>query len=189
MSQMPNWGKGMLFLSSFSPLYIVVAFKSYDVEYSLFGYPVPSLQLGGFSLSFLAVACILLLVVSLLFLGFVLRITRSEEGQLETAEVCENRNDLVAEYLTVYIFPLAVLNYSDLADIAIFATLFVAIGAIQIRSTRLYINPVLAASGFTIYKARIKGEDRLILSKEKLKRSDALVKSTELSNGVYVTTT
>lgn len=189
MNQMPNWGKGMLFLSSFSPLYIVVAFKSYDVEYKLFGHPIPSKEVGGLSLSFSAVACILLLIVSLLFLGFILRITQSEEGQLETAEECTNRNDLVAEYLTVYIFPLAVLNYSDLADIAIFTALFVAIGAIQIRSSRLYINPVLTAFGFTVYEARINGEERLILSKEKLSRSDASMKTTELSNGVYVTTT
>lgn len=165
-----------------------MALKAYDEEYALFGHSIPEVNISNVSISFFAVLSTFLLIVSVTFLIFIIYATRTREGQLETAEDCENRNDLVAEYLTIYIFPLAVLNYSSLPEVSMFLALFVAIGAIQIRSSRLYINPILTLFGFSVYQAKINGEQRLILSKEKLARSDTSVKTTELSNGVYVTT-
>jgi hypothetical protein len=50
---------------------------------------------------------------------------------------------MFTEYLLVYIFPLIVFEFSNIYDVAAFFVLFLTVAAIVIRSTRLFVNPVL----------------------------------------------
>ncbi len=94
---------------------------------------------------------------------------------------------MVTEYLIVYIFPFIVFDYTDPFNIGAFLILFLAIGAVQVRSNKLYANPVLAFFRYNIYKVEDDNGKRLILTKQTLKDEIVSLKTVELSTGVYVT--
>lgn len=188
MSNIPGWGKSLLFASSYAPLYLVIAFQTQKVSYDIFGISTPVYHVAGVQLSLTAIASILLSIISVVFLLALIYLNRDDEGELLELEHYENRGDLVSEYVIVYIFPFVVLDYSELSNILSFLVLFLTVGALQVRSNRLHINPVLAALRYEVYKVRVDGEELLLLSKEHLEGEEVSVKTTAISEDVCLST-
>lgn len=187
MGNVKEWARWILFFSSYAPLYLVIALRGHDAEFSAFGIEFGQYQLGGVELSALSIAAIVFTVFSVGFLLFVLRLKRSRGGVREDIESYENRTEMVTEYLLVYIFPFIVFDYTDPFNLAAFLLLFLAIGAVQVRSNRLYVNPVLAFLRYNIYQVEDDNGKRLILTKRTLTDETASLRTVELSTGVYVT--
>ncbi|WP_312910166.1 hypothetical protein [Natronosalvus caseinilyticus] len=187
MGNVKEWARWILFFSSYAPLYLVVALRGHEAKFSTFGIEFGLHELGGVEVSALSIGAILFTIFSVGFLLLVLHLKRSRGGVREDVENYENQTEMVTEYLIVYIFPFIVFDYTDPFNIGAFLILFLAIGAVQVRSNKLYANPVLAFFRYNIYKVEDDNGKRLILTKQTLKDEIVSLKTVELSTGVYVT--
>lgn len=177
----------MLFLSSYSPLYAIVALRAHSAEYSVFGYSIPTFRVFGLALSSISLGAILLMGLSVGFLWFMLQSRRTRQGQQSNIEQYHNRSDMFTEYLLVYVFPFIVFDFADLYDLAAFFILFLTVAAIVIRSNRLYINPVLVAFRYHVYEVETPHDRRLLLTKRPLD-GDSTINTAKISNDVYIST-
>ena len=187
MGRIPSWGKVVLFLSSYSPLYAIVALRAHSAEYTVFGYSIPTFELGGFTLSSISIGAILLIGLSVGFLWFMLHSRRTRQGQQASIKQYHNRSDMFTEYLLVYVFPFIVFDFADLYDLAAFFILFLTVAAIVIQSNRLYINPVLVAFRYHVYEVETPHDRRLLLTKKSLDGCST-INTARISNDVYITT-
>lgn len=189
MSHVPSWGKVVLFLSSYSPLYVIVALRAHDAEYVIFQYEVPVYELLGLQLSSLSIIFLLLTVVSVAFLRAMLWTRRTRQGQQDSIQQYRNRSDMFTEYLLVYVFPFVVFDFADLFDVAAFGVLFLTVAAIVIRSNRLYINPVLVFFRYRVYEVETPHDRHLLLTQQALDGvGDVTVNTAKISGDVYIVT-
>lgn len=178
MADFRPWVKFALFLSSYIPLWLAMALKTGDITLIFRGVAVPVLSL------------VFLLIV--LLSGLVLReafsLRKQKEPKFQDIESYKSRHDLLTSYLIAYIFPFVGLNYSQPTNWLIFGIFFVTLAAIQIRSTQLHVNPVLAVLGYRIYEIEDGGKGtNMLVTKRDVDLDDDPVKTVELSNRVYLT--
>jgi hypothetical protein len=188
MGRVPSWAKIVLFLSSYSPLYLIVALRAHGAKHIVFGYQLEPVGFGFFELSYLSIGALILNIVSVAFLGLMIRMNRTRQGQLSEIEQYRNRSDMFTEYLLVYIFPFIVFEFSSVFDVAAFLVLFITVAAIVIRSNRLFINPVLVAFRYRVYEVETEHDRRILLTKNRLDGNDVTVNTAKISNDVYITT-
>lgn len=188
MGRIPSWAKLVLFLSSYSPLYIIIALRAHNTEISILGVQLEPLSLGPIELSYLSLASLLVTVVSVAFLTVMIRMNRTRQGQMSEIEHYRNRSDMFTEYLLVYIFPFIVFEFSNMFDVAAFLVLFATVAAIVIRSNRLFVNPVLIAFRYRVYEVETEHDRRILLTKEPLDGNNITINTARISSDVYITT-
>lgn len=188
MERIPSWAKIVLFLSSYSPLYVIVALRAHDAKHSIWGYQLEPLSIGPIQLSYLSIGSLALTIASVAFLAGMIRMNRTRQGQLSDIEHYRNRSDMFTEYLLVYIFPFIVFEFSNLFDVAAFLVLFVTVAAIVIRSNRLYVNPVLIAFRYRVYEIETEHDRRILLTKDRLDGNNISINTARISSDVYITT-
>jgi hypothetical protein len=178
MADFRLWVKFALFLSSYIPLWLAMALKTGDITLVYQGVPVPVLS------------TLFLLVV--LLSGLILReafsLRKQKEPKFQDIESYKSRHDLLTSYLIAYIFPFVGLDYSLPVNWLIFGIFFLTLASIQIRSTQLHVNPVLAVLGYRIYEIEDGGKGtNMLVTKRDVSLEDDPVKTVELSNRVYLT--
>jgi len=188
MGRIPSWAKIVLFLSSYSPLYVIVALRAHDAVHSILGYRLEPVGVGPVELSYLSIGSVILTVVSVVFLALMIRMNRTRQGQLSEIEQYRNRSDMFTEYLLVYIFPFIVFEFSNVFDVAAFLVLFVTVAAIVIRSNRLFVNPVLVGFSYRVYEVETEHDRRILLTKDRLDGNNITINTARISNDVYITT-
>lgn len=182
--------KWLLFLSSYIPLYIILIFKHRDITLtipqidtpllsSFAGYVVPVISLGWFLIG--VVSALILYAV------FNLRVSKGAED-FKRVESYRSRDDLITNYILVYIFPFVVLDYSNFVDWFAFVIFFLVIGIVQVKSNHLYVNPVLALFDYRIYEVDTGDRILTLVSKGEIEQSVESLRAVELSNDVYLTT-
>lgn len=188
MSRLPRGGKALLFLSSYTPLYLIFIARLWRFDEPVFGVTIPMLTVAGYPFSPIALIPAVLAVVATGYLMFILWVRRSRQGQLETFNEHENKSHLFSEYLLVYIFPLVVMEFDNFGDIFSFALFFGLVAIIAIRSNRLYTNPMLAVFGYDIYQVKTEHDDYLLLTDEQLEGDSVSMNTARISNGVHIVT-
>lgn len=179
-----KWG---IFLSSYIPLFVILAVKHYSVKTT-----VPSSILGvtqipysGVKIPLLTIFWAILCLVSYALLKLVFRVRLTREPSPKRILTANSRNDAITSYILVYIFPFVVLDYTQMVNWFAFVALFIVIGIIQVRSSHLYVNPILGLRGYNIYEAETEDERMLLLIDEQI-HSTTSVSAVELSRGVYI---
>ncbi|MEM3504431.1 MAG: hypothetical protein QXS81_05085 [Candidatus Micrarchaeaceae archaeon] len=160
--------KFLLFLSSYIPLFVVLAILHYTNALFVIGMAVIIIATLG--------------ILGLLF-------TRSNRiGNYHHAKITdfENINDMSLEYIIAYIFPLLFLNYTDWSVFLALLVIFLTIGYIYIRSDLIYMNPILSLFGYNIYKAQTNEGGIVIISKREDTREIVNHKLVQLANRVYL---
>lgn len=188
MGRIPSWAKVVLFLSSYSPLYIIIALRAHNAELSILGLQLEPVGFGPVELSYLSLGSLLVTVISVAFLAVMIRMNRTRQGQMSEIEHYRNRSDMFTEYLLVYIFPFIVFEFSNMFDVAAFLVLFTTVAAIVIRSNRLFVNPVLIAFRYRVYEVETEHDRRILLTKERLDGNDITINTARISSDVYITT-
>lgn len=175
-----KWG---IFLSSYAPLFLILAYKHRDIRFS-----IPSVLplIGGKITAFFSGLWIVLTIGSLIMLGLVFYERTSREPEPMNIEKARSRNDLITNYVLVYIFPFVVLDFSKFANWVAFIVFLITIGIIQVRSNHLYVNPVLGILGYNIYEAYTEERRMTLLIKGRIDESPIHVSTVELSHGVYI---
>ena len=193
---MPKIRRGvklLLFLSSYFPLFAVLAFQYRDVVTTIHGVIVP----------YATVFFVLLCLVSIPFLVLVVRVQSSGSSDFKEIEEYRRRNDQVTSYLLVYIFAFVGLDLFVLDNLVAFLVFFGMVAVIQIRSSQLHVNPVLGLFGYDIYQVKTGREVALVVADSTLEDQlvapddehghpdtaarERYLKVAELGNGVYIT--
>lgn len=165
-------------MSSYIPLWLAMSLKTHGVRYSI----------RGFSLPWVSLAFLLTAVISGIVLWEAISIRKSREPKFRDIESYKSRHDLLTSYLIAYIFPFINLNYTNWENWVIFGMFFLVLAAIQIRSTHLHVNPVLAALGYDIYEIEDGGRGtNLLVADKNINMERESVKTVELGNRVYMT--
>lgn len=188
MAGFRSYVKWLLFFSSYTPLFFVLAFKHYTVQYTIGNYYgfTPS-YLVGISIPYASLFWISSILVSLIFLYLSISIRTSREPTYREFESPKSRNDLITNYILVYIFPFVVLDYSQPINWLTFIVFFFVIGIIQVRANQLHINPILALARYEVYEAEFESRNIMVLSKKRQKDLERGVNTIELSNNVHLT--
>ena len=188
MGRIPSWAKIVLFLSSYSPLFAIVALRAHDSTHSILGYQLEPVGIGPIELSYLSLGFSILTVISVVFLALMIRMNRTRQGQLSEIKHYRNRSDMFTEYLLVYIFPFIVFEFSNIYDVAAFLVLFLTVAAIVIHSNRLFVNPVLIGFRYRVYEIETEHDRRILLTKQQLDGNDMTLNTARISSDVYITT-
>lgn len=186
-----DWAKWFLFFSSYFPLYVIIAVKTRATSYDLLFFETPVFTVGGYEISFVAAILLAFGFWVLAFLYLTVRLKRAENGQQKRVGKPDERNELVITYILVHVVPFAFIDYSSLLNFLAFSLLFISIGIIQVRSSHLYVNPILSAMRYDLYEiedADTRGQMLLVKTYEDTDSDDSTVTAVELSNEVYIST-
>ncbi|MFD1569907.1 hypothetical protein [Halorubrum laminariae] len=178
MADYRGWVKVGLFLSSYIPLWLAMAVKAHDITYTVYGVQFPWISL--------------LFVLMTLISGIVLReaitIRKQKEPKFRDIESYKSRHDLLTSYLIPYIFPFVSLDYALWENWVIFTLFFFVLGAIQIRSAHLHVNPILAVMGYDIYEIKDGGRGtNMLVADRDIDLEEDTVTTVELSERVHIT--
>lgn len=161
--------KVILFLSSYVPLFFIMAIKLWNTGLILIS--VNCLPIINASVRLSALSLLLVVFCTVLtFLLYKIIGVHSNRGTTQRPiDQYQKRNDLLMTYLLVYIFTFAGLDFEKLLDLVIFLIFFVMLGVLQIRSGHLYINPMLGVRGYEVYEITSGDEVLLVISNGSIK--------------------
>jgi len=186
-----DWAKWLLFFSSYFPLYVIIAVKARTSKFDLIIFEMPVYRVAGYDLSLVSALFLIFGLVVLTFLYIVIRFKRAENGQPKRVGKPSERNELIITYILVHVVPFAFVDYSNTLNLLAFLLLFFSIGIIQVRSSYLFVNPMLSAMRYDLCEiedADTRGQMLLAKTYEDTGSNDSTVTAVELSNDVYITT-
>jgi hypothetical protein len=126
----------LLFLSSYAPVFVLLALRSYDRSCTVF---------------WLAVA---LLILSLAALGVFFLSARRKAAYDVTVVKVEYRTADVAAYVVTYLLPFLGVFGEGWRDVLALGLFIALIGVIYVNSGMLYVNPILALLGYQLLLVR-----------------------------------
>jgi len=135
LSDMPRrWTLWALFLSSYAPLFVLVAIRSIGTSRVL--------AITSAALALLGLAGTLI---------FLLAVREKPAGIYDLLEV-ENRDPDVAAYAATYLLPFLTVFSGTWQDLASLAGFVLILGIVYVRSRLIYINPLLSLLGFRLWR-------------------------------------
>lgn len=165
--------KLLLFLSSYSPLSIIAAVKLWST--SPLALRILETPVGNFELGISWITVSLFLISVLLFALLYLLIWYHKGHKTTSVEVkhYEQRNELLSNYLLVYVFAFVGLNLTSTSGLAILLIFLSVLAIIQLQSEMLHVNPLLSLMGYQVYEVESDLTTVLVISnvgiKERLK--------------------
>jgi hypothetical protein len=126
-----------LFLSSYSPALLILAVRSFDHSWGLFG-----ASLG---------------VAVLTDVAFLLFMKVAQQGGPFRAKVkdVEPQDAELAAYVATYLLPFVVVFGATIQDVIALALFLFFIGLLWVNSGMIYLNPLLALLGYHVFIAHI----------------------------------
>lgn len=119
----------MLFLSSYAPLFTILAIRNWESRYA-------------------AGALLLLTIGSVAWLlAFLRQASRLASLSIEIARATSRDGDIVS-YIVSYLLPFLAIDFGRPADVLSLAVLLVVIALLYVHSNLIYVNPLLAALGY-----------------------------------------
>lgn len=138
----------MLFLSSYAPLFTILAIRNWDVRTS-------------------AVA---LLVLTAASIGWLLLFLRHALGLAPmTVEIkrATSRDGDIVSYIVSYLLPFLAIDFGRPADLLSLLVLLTVIALLYVHSNLIYVNPLLAAVGYHLVEIEENnGKVSILLSKK-----------------------
>jgi hypothetical protein len=127
-----------LFLSSYSPAFLILAVRSIDRSCTMFAVSLGlSVGSGG------------------LFLLFVRFAKAGAPYEAEVVEVEPHDADLAA-YVATYLLPFIVVFGASVQDVVALGLFLFFIGVLWVNSEMLYLNPLLALRGYHVYLVQLR---------------------------------
>lgn len=159
--------KGVFFISSFIPLYvifIVLHFNFYPID--LFFSILTFLSLG--------------------LLWYVFSQLRDVDGEWKIFEEVENINKINLEYFVVYIIPFLSIDLFDYRTVISLLILFGIMCLMYVRSDSIYMNPMFTIIGLNIFRVKThEGEEFILISRKRIDKHKS-EEAKELTYGVLV---
>ena len=164
MRQFSWWIKPVLFLSSYTPLYLMGALRFWNTGPMLTPiYRIPRVGIPvGFS--WLTGTLTLLAVASTATLYWIIGFHSDRGTKQHPVDEYKKRHELLSSYLLVYVFTFAGLEFPGLLDSVLFLLFFLVLGILQIRSGHLHVNPMLGIRGYQMYELTTDKQVVLVVS-------------------------
>ncbi|MEC1716988.1 hypothetical protein [Schinkia azotoformans] len=143
---MTKFYKWLLFISSYAPLYLLLAISTYDFKLTPFQY-YKSILNSGTNLYFWFVI-VTLFIVSFVAIGYFKFISLNERRSLTGLKPI---NESILSYLITYVIPLTAMDVSSINSLVVNGFLFLIIGIVYVNSDLLYLNILLILFGYRVY--------------------------------------
>lgn len=147
-----------LFISSYSPLLLILVIRDIDFENNTLRHPVYDLVLIGLS--------ILSLLILFLAMHF---INRDNTNNLIKIVEVQNRTSDLINYTIPYILLFFDFDLSRVQDILSLSIFLLIMWVLTVRSNAVFLNPILAMVGYGLYDIKYEGKSRqqsaIVLSK------------------------
>lgn len=138
--------KWILFISSYAPLYLLVAINNYDygnsVRENIENYSNDKVHLTFWLILFI------LVIISFIPIIVMKRISMNGTTQLFQMT---NYNENILSYIITYVVPLTVININETNSLLVNVILFIMIGIIYVKNDLIYLNILLLLTGFRVY--------------------------------------
>ncbi|MGY6212299.1 anti-phage protein KwaA [Cytobacillus firmus] len=174
---MRNWLKIILFLSSYSPLFLIIAIlhiKLNDIERVKDIIPQDK--------QWLIILMLVMFILPNAILFYLINRVRSFQPIREKTNSFVNKNSDVMNYIVTYLIPFLSFDFDKLNQTIAFAILIFVLGIVYIHSEIFYINPILILMGYKIYEINDK---YLVITKLIVKR-DKKLKLSRIHDNVYI---
>lgn len=147
---MPNFFKWLLFISSYAPLYLLLAVNNYKFDNTPFDNYKKILE-NAQQLTFwiIIIALFMISVLSVSYFRFISLNSKTKISGLTPL------NQSVLNYFITYVIPLTNMNINSVNSLIVNALLFLIIGIVYVKSDFVYLNILLIILGFTIYNDSI----------------------------------
>lgn len=163
------FGTVAMFVSSYSPLFVVLAIQAHDWQITV---------------GLLAVAA-----MGVLGLEAILREARKTSPEVLEASSVESRSAEIAAYLASYLIGFVTNGLTNWRDASALGIYLIVLAIVYARTGLIYINPILALRGYRLVSATAgSGQDAVsvvIITKNDSVRPRDL-KGVRLINGVYL---
>lgn len=161
-----QWVYWILYLSSYCPLFLIVAIRNLDDR------AVVAAMVG------------LALASSLMLLAVIRGRGRINPQQL-TVEVLAARGTDVAAYVTTYLIPFVFDSAATPRDWVSLAIVMAVVGVVYVRSRLIYVNPLLGIAGYRVYEVKTgSGQVAAVIARSYL--SDGALRAHRLADGVLL---
>mgnify|MGYP005829538777 FL=1 len=174
---MRNWLKIILFLSSYSPLFLIIAIlniKLDNIEHVKDIVPQDKL--------WLILTMLVLFILPNIILFALIKRVRMFQPILEKTNAIVNKNSDVMNYIVTYLIPFLSFNFDKLNQTIAFGILLLVLAIVYIHSNIYYVNPILIIAGYKIYDINDK---YIVITKLTVKR-DKKLKLHRIHENVYV---
>lgn len=128
----------MLFLSSYSPAFLILAVRSVNHSWALFWISI--------ALTVLSAGTFLLFI----------RVARRGGPFRATVESVEPHDGDLAAYVATYLLPFIVVFGATVQDVIALGLFLFFIGLLWVNSRAIYLNPLLALIGYHIYVVQVR---------------------------------
>ena len=142
-----NWLKIILFFSSYSPLFLIIAIlniKLNDINSLKDIFPQEKLWL-------VVIMFILFFLPNIILFMFIKRV-KAFQPIKEKTHIYINKNSDVMNYIVTYLIPFLSFNFDKTNQILAFFILIIVLAIVYIHSSIFYINPILIVAGYKIYQ-------------------------------------
>ncbi len=129
-------GKGSMFLSSYVPLFALLAVRASATSRTAMWIFIALAAIGIGGLALVASALL-----------------ARQKRSVVITEV-QPQGEQVAAYVASYLIPLATLGFGSWQDDVVLASFIALIGLIYVQSTMIHLNPLLPLIGFRAYRVR-----------------------------------
>jgi hypothetical protein len=124
----------ILFLSSYSPLFLIIAMRGWDKSRYL--------AIG------VAVVAVLSVVVLFIFLGIAQKLAADK---ISVGSVASRDGDAMS-YIVTYFLPFLAVKLNDVVDAGSLGIVLLVIAVLYVNSNMIYTNPVLNIAGYHIFE-------------------------------------
>jgi hypothetical protein len=162
------WTKGVMFLSSFSPLLVVFAL------------------LDSFGKGAATVVCLILAVLGPILLFVVLRVARSFNSVELVAASSHRRDGDVLAYVATYLIPFLTVNAVTLRSRLAVAVFIALIALFYIRGEMYFLNPLLGVVGYRLFQVQTAdGHAVTLITKRRHIGDQACLRPVPLADDIY----
>ena len=147
-----DYVKIFLFLSSYSPLFLILAIKNYTFTYFV-------------------IIMSILIVASVLFLLFIIQKSSKMSGDYQEINEAEDKSNQFLEYIIAYIIPFLGFNIGNIPDMISLLIIFLMVGVLYVKSDLIYMNPILNFIGYKLYKINPSAHEYMAISKNTIQNS------------------
>jgi hypothetical protein len=188
MSELKLKYKILLFLSSYTPLFLILLLKvtsqlvdNYQEAEQIV---IKSFLLANWVSILVLVILFLIIVFPNIILGLILKDTKRTNNPKQVKVKSVNKmNHIYMEYLISYIIPFLAFDFSDFFDMSALMLLIVTIGIIYINSDLLYININFNIRGYNLYNIiDVDDKEYMLLSKKRHINKNILLHLRDISS-------
>ena len=169
-------GKSVLFFSSYSPLFAILALRQYDATVSAYG--------QGAGIAILLIGLLAVILPTLLVLCIFRDYDRVHGRRIKMVGRIESVEKDALLYFVTYVIPFVGIGRAGWTDLASYLIVFSVIYSLYIRAGLVYLNPMLSLSGFRMYKMAT-ADRNVVLITRKAYKSGVNTEMLEIADGVY----